>query len=153
MLFIFAAMHEKEKRPEVDIINSVLEDCIIAFPVSSFVISLYQQYQKRGFLTKKQLQGLHDKAAKIKDIAPGKLATLEARINKMPTRYKSELPKASPIEEKNDPAAELINRILQKYPQHKRVLFLKAKLDNHEPITPAELTDLQRLSILLLRTT
>ena len=152
-IYLFLSDMNKEKRAEVDIVNTVLEDCIIAYPVSSFVISLYQQYQKRGFLTKKQLQGLLDKAGKIKDIAPGKLATLEARINKMPTRYKSELPKASPLYEKDDPAAELIDRILQKYPQHKRVLFLKAKLDNHESITPAELTDLQRLSSLLLRST
>src|SRR3954468_19817327 len=82
-------MREKENRTDVDVVNAVLEDCIIAFPVSSFVISLYQQYQKRGYLTKKQLQGLHDKASKISDIAPGKLATLEALFKKRPTRLKS----------------------------------------------------------------
>jgi hypothetical protein len=128
-----------------------LEDCILAFPVSSFVISLYQQYQKRGFLTKKQLQGLHDKASKITDIIPGKLATLEALINKMPTRYKSELPKSSPMFQKDQFMGEMIDRILQKYPQHKRVLFLKAKFDNNEPLSPSEAADLQRLSDLLDR--
>jgi hypothetical protein len=149
MLFTFAAMRENEKRPEVDIINTILEDCILAFPVSSFIISLYQQYQKRGFLTKKQLQGLHDKASKINDIAPGKLATLEARINKMPTRFKSDLPKSSPIIQEDNSTIELIDGILKKYPQHKRVLFLKAKLDNHQAITPAELADLERLAAIL----
>jgi len=149
MLFTFAAMRENEKRPEVDIINTILEDCILAFPVSSFIISLYQQYQKRGFLTKKQLQGLHDKASKINDIAPGKLATLEARINKMPTRFKSDLPKSSPIIQEDNSTIELIDGILKKYPHHKRVLFLKAKLDNHQAITPAEIADLERLAAIL----
>ena len=146
-------MREKDKRSDVDIINSILEDCILAFPVSSFIISLYQQYQKRGFLTKKQLQGLHDKASKINDIIPGKLATLEALINKMPTRYKSELPKSSPMFQKDQFTGEMINRILEKYPQHKRALFLKAKFDNNEPLSPSETADLQRLSDLLNRNT
>jgi hypothetical protein len=144
MVFIFVVMQEKEKKPEVDIINTVLEDCIMAFPVSSFIISLYQQYQKRGFLSKKQLQGLLDKASKINDLAPGKLATLQALINKMPTRFKSELPKAGPLYEKDKTAGEMIESILQKYPQHKRVLFLKAKYDNNESITAAELAELKK---------
>jgi hypothetical protein len=143
-------MKEKEKKPEVDIVNTVLEDCIMAFPVSSFIISLYQQYQKRGFLSKKQLQGLHDKASKIHDIAPGKLATLQALIKKMPTRFKSDLPKPLPIYEKDKSIAEMIESILQKYPQHKRVLFLRAKYDNNESLSPVELADLKRFKELLL---
>ena len=143
-------MQEKEKRPEVDIVNTVLEDCIIAFPVSSFVISLYQQYQKRGFLSKKQLQGLHDKASKIIDISPGKLATLQAMIRKMPTRFKSELPaNPHPIYEKDKSTGDVITAILEKYPQHKRVLYLKAKYDNNESLTTAELADLKRFRELL----
>jgi hypothetical protein len=142
-------MKEKEKKPEVDIINAVLEDCIIAFPVSSFIISLYQQYQKRGFLSKKQLQGLHDKASKISDISPGKLATLQALIKKMPTRFKSELPKAQPIYEKDRSTGDVIDSILQKYPQHKRVLFLKAKYENNEHLSAPELADLKRFKELL----
>jgi hypothetical protein len=138
-------MPEKEKRPEVDIVNTVLEDCIIAFPVSSFVISLYQQYQKRGYLSKKQLQGLYDKASKIKDLSPGKLATLQAMIKKMPTRFKSELPaNPNPIYEKDKSIGETISAILEKYPQHKRVLYLRAKFDNNESLSTAELADLKR---------
>src|ERR1700752_657678 len=109
-------MEHKEKRADVDIVNAILEDCIIAYPVSSFVISLYQQYQKRGFLTKKQLHGLLDKASQINDIAPGKLATLEALIKKMPTRFKSELPKSNPVFQKDKSVGDRINMILEKYP-------------------------------------
>jgi hypothetical protein len=69
------------KKPKIDIINDLLEDCILAYPVSSFVISLYKQYQERGSLSKKQLQGLHSKASKITDVSIGKLGTLEAIIN------------------------------------------------------------------------
>ena len=54
------------KKQGIDIINEVLEACILAYPVSSFVISLYKQYISRGWLTKKQLEGLHGKAQKIK---------------------------------------------------------------------------------------
>jgi hypothetical protein len=144
-------MREKENRTDVDVVNAVLEDCIIAFPVSSFVISLYQQYQKRGYLTKKQLQGLHDKASKISNIAPGKLATLEALVKKMPTRFKSELPKSNPLYHKDASAGDMIEIILQKYPTHKRVLFLKAKYDNNESLSPAELSDLKRFKELLIK--
>ncbi len=89
-----------EKNPGVDIVNEVLEECILAYPVSSFVISLYKQYIERGSLSKKQLQGLYGKASKIERLSPGKLATLEARIKKMPTRFKSDLPVATPCTKK-----------------------------------------------------
>lgn len=135
----------QRKRPELDIVNEVLEECILAYPVSSFVISLYKQYRERGSLSKKQLQGLHGKAMKIKDMAPGKLATLEAIINKMPNRFKSEMPDIKPVFEKDDSVGKLIDQILAKYPQHKRVLFLKSKYDKNETITPAETADLERL--------
>src|SRR3954463_16003039 len=107
------------KRPGIDVVNEVLEECILAYPVSSFVISLYKQYQDRGSLSKKQLQGLHSKASKIKGINPGKLATIEAIINKMPTRDKSVPQTPQPVIEKEDIAGKLIEEILAKYPQHK----------------------------------
>ena len=65
-------------RPGIDIVNEVLEHCLMAYHHSSFLISLYQQYQKRGSLSKKQLQGLFGKAKEVKDFPAGKLATLEA---------------------------------------------------------------------------
>lgn len=131
-------------KKRVDIINEVLEDCIMAYPVSSFIISLYKQYGQRGFLSKKQLQGLHAKASQIKDIAPGKLGTLEAIIKKMPTRYKSEAPPLKPFFEKDEIAGQLIDSILQKAPQHKRALFLKAKYDNNELLMPTEISELKK---------
>ena len=137
-------------KPEVDIVNEVLEECILAYPVSSFIISLYKQYQQRGSLSKKQLQGLYGKASEIKDISPGKLATLEALIKKMPTRYKSDVPAPKPMFEKDESAGQIIEEILTKYPQHKRVLFLKLKYDNNELLSSAEISELKKFKQLIL---
>ncbi len=134
----------QQNKPKLDIINMLLEDCIMAFPVSSFVISIYQQYQRRGWLSKKQLQGLYDKASKINGVLPGRLAALESIIKKMPTREKSELPENAPLFEKDEEAGKLIEEILAKHPQHKRVLFLKAKYDNNEILPPADLSELKK---------
>jgi len=140
----------ENKKPGVDIVNEVLEACILAYPVSSFIISLYKQYISRGWLTKKQLQGLYGKAQKIEELPAGKLAALEAIINKMPTRYKSEVPtEAKPLYEKDEGTGKLIQAILEKYPQHKRVLFLQSKYQNNEPLTGSELGDLKNFSRLL----
>lgn len=138
----------EKKKPDIDIVNEILEECIMAYPVSSFVISLYKQYLQRGSLSKKQLQGLYGKAAKIEGILPGKLATLEALILRMPTKMKSTLPPAEvkPLFEKDTVAGELITAILEKYPQHKRVLFLQSKYDNNEVLQSAELADLKRFA-------
>ena len=139
----------ENKKKGIDIINEVLEDCIMAYPVSSFIISLYKQYGTRGSLSKKQLQGLHAKASKIPGISTGKLGTLEAIIKKMPTRFKSEAPAPKPLYEKDEVTGKMIEVILEKYPQHKRVLFLKAKYDNNELLSPAEITDLKRIRLLI----
>jgi hypothetical protein len=139
----------QQNKPKLDIINMLLEDCIMAFPVSSFVISVYQQYQRRGWLSKKQLQGLYDKSSKINGVLPGRLAALESIIKKMPTREKSELPEATPMFEKDELAGKLIAEILSKYPQHKRVLFLKAKYDNNEILTSADVTELKKFKQVL----
>lgn len=137
------------KGPSVDVINEILEDCLLAFPVSRLLISLYQQYGKRGFLTKKQLQGLHAKASSVPTMNKGKLATLEAIINKMPNRFKSDLPPAQPVYEKDTAVGEIITEILSKYPQHKRVLFLKSKFDNNDPLSTAEQDELKKFKKVL----
>ncbi|HZW70032.1 MAG TPA: hypothetical protein VFF57_04120 [Hanamia sp.] len=134
----------QQNRPKLDIINMLLEDCIIAFPVSSFVISIYQQYQRRGWLSKKQLQGLYDKASKINGVLPGRLAALESIIKKMPTRQKSELPENTPLFEKDPEAGKLIDEILRKFPQHKRVLFLKSRYDNNEILSANDMAELKK---------
>jgi hypothetical protein len=138
-----------KKRPEIDIVNEVLEECILAYPVSSFIISLYKQYQQRGSLSKKQLQGLYAKAITAGTLPPGKLATLEAVINRMATRFKSELPPTTPLYEKEESNGQLIESILAKYPQHKRVLFLKSKYENNETLSSAEIGDLKRFQQVL----
>ncbi|MEO6290777.1 MAG: hypothetical protein ABIO76_12685 [Ginsengibacter sp.] len=140
----------ENSKQKIDIINIVLEDCIIAFPLSSFIISLYKQYMQRGSLSKKQLQGLYSKASKIDGISPGKLGTIEAIIKKMPTRYKSELPEQKPMFEKDKITGEIIDLILTKYPQHKRVLFLKAKYDNDDILSNTENAELRKFKQLLL---
>ncbi len=114
------------------------------FPVSSFVISIYQQYQRRGWLSKKQLQGLYDKASKINGVLPGRLAALESIIKKMPTRQKSELPENTPLFEKDPEAGKLIDEILRKFPQHKRVLFLKSRYDNNEILSANDIAELKK---------
>ncbi len=138
-------------KAKIDIVNSVLEDCIIAFPVSSFIISLYKQYIQRGSLSKKQLQGLYSKASKVDNISTGKLGTLEAIIKKMPTRYKSELPANTPMFEKDKIAGEMINEILLKYPHHKRVLYLQAKYSNNESLSSSENAELKKFHLLLIK--
>jgi hypothetical protein len=105
------------KKTDVDIINDVLEAALQAYPASVFVKSLYNQYHERGGLSKKQLEGLYHKAAKLPDLAPNKL----------------------------------INTILEKYPQHKRVLFFKNKYDNNEVLSVTELGELKKFHTLLIK--
>jgi len=138
-----------KKKSEIDIINEVLEECILAYPVSSFIISLYKQYQQRGSLSKKQLEGLHSKASKAKNMPVAKLATLEALIKKMHTKHKSDIPTPKPLYEKEKSTGQIIDAILVKYPNHKRVLFIKSKYDNNEPLSQAEMNDLKRFKQLL----
>lgn len=137
--------------PDIDIILSILKALLEKKPDSTFTNSLYQQYCERGSLSKKQLEGLHSKASKEKDIHPGKLATLQAIIMRKPTKYRSELPKEVNIPLKNQNSGKMIGEILSKYPQHKRVLFLKAKYDNNDPLSASELAELERFHKLLAR--
>lgn len=136
-------------KPDVDIVLDVLKAVLEAQPMSSFTQSLLHQYQERGGLSKKQLQGLHSKAIKVNTIPANKLATLEAIIMKKPNRYKSALPQAEPLYTKDEKTGELLQSILAKYPQHKRVLFFKSKYDNNEVLLPAEMAELQKFSKLL----
>ena len=136
-------------RPDVDIVLDLLKAVSMAQPQSAFVQSLLLQYQERGGLSKKQLQGLYGKAQKINSIPLHKLATLEAIILKKPNRYKSGLPETTPLYEKDEATGKMIDVILAKYPQHKMVLFLKSKYDNNETLSAAELAELKRLGKML----
>ncbi|CAN5198823.1 hypothetical protein BH09BAC2_BH09BAC2_19380 [soil metagenome] len=134
----------QQKKGKIDIVNIVLEECILAFPVSSFIISLYKQHQTRGSLSRKQLQGLYSKASGIKDIAPGKLAGIEAIIKKMPVRDKSALPDNKPMINKDEESGEMMGFILSKFPQHKRVLFLQSKFEKEEILSPSEKEEVKK---------
>ncbi|RXK81039.1 hypothetical protein [Filimonas effusa] len=144
----------EKKKPDVDVIEKVLDACYKANPDALFVMSLMHQYEERGSLSKKQLQGLFEKAKKVRDLPPNLLATLEARILKMPTRNKAlpdlEKVKAAPFT-KDAHAGALINDILTRYPQHKRVLFLKSRYDNNEVLSPSEVSELEKFGKILLK--
>jgi hypothetical protein len=68
-------MQPQSRKSDPDIIAALIEDGLEAFPVSPLLIGLYQQYQKKGFLTKKQMQGLYSKVSTLAHINSGKLAT------------------------------------------------------------------------------
>ena len=141
----------QKKKPDVDVIMDVLQETLKANPASPFVQSLLFQYQERGGLSKKQMEGLHSKAVKVPTIAAGKLATLQAIILKKPTSYKSPLPIAAAAYVKDTADGDLITAILSKYPLHKRVLFYQAKFDNNEVLSVAEKTELEKFAKLLLK--
>ena len=140
----------QRKKLDVDIVLDILKETLAANPTSTFTASLLQQYQERGGLSKKQLEGLHHKASKVDTIAAGKLATLEAIILKKPMKHRSPLPQPTPLFTKDIAAGNLITEILQKYPQHKRVVFFKAKYDNNEPLAVTETEELKRFHKLLI---
>ena len=129
---------------DIDVIRDILEQTEIAFPESTFAKSLHQQYLNRGGLSKKQLEGLYQMAQKVKTISAGKLSTLEAIILKKPTRYRSDKPEPSPLYKKDEGLENKITAVLEKYPQHKRVLFLKTKFDNNEVLTSTEIAEIEK---------
>ena len=133
-------------KPDVDIVLDILKAVLEAQPLSSFTQSLLHQYQERGGLSKKQLEGLYNKATKVKSIPPGKLATLEAIILRKHSKHKSELPATAPLYSKDEAIGKMIDAILAKFPQHKRVLFFKSKYENNEIFSAGEKTELQKFS-------
>lgn len=142
-------MAMQRTNPDLDIILDIIKALLHVRPDWIFIKSLEQQYCERGSLSKKQLEGLHSAAVKISGIHPGKLATLQAIILKKPTKYRSSLPQQMPAEVKDNNLKEMIENILGKYPQHKRVLFLKAKFDNNEIMGVAEIAELEKFHKLL----
>ena len=135
--------------PDVDIVMDVLKAVLVAQPESSFTQSLLKQYQERGGLSKKQLQGLYSKSQKIAGIPPAKLATLEAIIKRKSTREKSELPETVPLYKKDELLGNMITSVLKKYPGHKRVLYFEVKYNNNEIFSSSEITELKKFAKLL----
>jgi hypothetical protein len=135
---------------EVDVVSDLLRTGMQAFPNSEFIQSLSHQYLVRGWLSKKQLQGLFSKLQKASDVNPGKLATLEAQILKMPNRYRSPLPDTRPMFEKDEATGNKIKIILEKYPEHKRVLYFLARYENNE-LSATEITELEKFYKVLIK--
>ncbi len=135
----------------MDILLDILKEMVQAHPKSAFVSSLYQQYCNRGGLSKKQLEGLYAKAEKAQSISPNKLATLEAIIKKKPTRERAAATIKAELPLRDEALGNLINEILMKYPEHKRVIFLRSKFEHNEHIAAAESEEIKRLHKLLLK--
>lgn len=135
----------------VDVISDILSAALKWYPDSEFVQNLSHQYLVKGGLSKRQLEGLYKKAERIKGLAPGKLATLEAIILKRHKKYKSDLPDNEPLFKKDETSAQLVETILQKYPRHKRVLFFRAKLENNEALSATEAAELAKFHKLLIK--
>jgi len=135
----------------VDVVSDILSAALKAYPDSEFVQSLSHQYLIKGSLSKRQLEGLYKKAERITSIPSNKLATLEAIILKRPKKYKSGLPASEPLYKKDEQSGLLINDILTKYPQHKRVLFFQSKYNNNETLTTTEVAELEKFHKLLIK--
>jgi hypothetical protein len=132
------------KKPDVDVIMDILDAAVAAYPSSAFLQSLWGQYQERGGLSKKQLEGLFKKTQTLSTIPDNKRATLQAEILKRPNRYKSDKPATTPLYQKDERIGAMVEGVLSKYPQHKRVLYFKLRYDNNETLSTAEVTELEK---------
>jgi hypothetical protein len=140
-----------DAKGKLDIIDKILEACYKHNPDALFVMSLMHQYEDRGSLSKKQLEGLYLKAALIPDMPPNWLATLQATINKMHTREKAPATINTPLFEKDEAIGQKMQTILQNYPQHKRVVFLFAKYTKNELLTPTEKAEVEKFYKILMK--
>lgn len=140
-----------KKKPGIDIIDKILDACYKYNPDALFIMSLMHQYEERGSLSKKQMEGLYLKAAKVPDLPPNWLATLEAEIIKRPNRDKTPAASLKPLEEKDLATEGRINAILDKYPQHKRVVFLQSKISNNQVLTIDEKKEVEKFHKLLIK--
>ncbi len=139
----------QRKKQDVDVVRDVLQQMLAARPDSTFIQSLAFQYEERGSLSKKQLEGLLQKATKVPEVPEHKLATLQAIILKKQTRERAAASAPTAFFTKDESIGVILDAILAKYPQHKQVLFLKNKYDNNEILSAAEITDLKRLEKVL----
>jgi hypothetical protein len=138
-------------KKKIDVIDKVLNACYQYNKDALFVMSLMHQYEERGSLSRKQLEGLVLKARKVPDLPAGWIGAIEAIILKMPVRDKT--PVAEQQAPQNDHSLvqqQQITEILQKYPEHKRILFMQSKLTGREQLNTTESAELERLYRLLI---
>jgi hypothetical protein len=136
---------------DINIVFDILTKMKAVHPTSTFINSLYNQYCTRGGLSKKQMEGLLDKAQKTPEIAQGKIATLEAIILKKITRERTKPTIAAVFPQKDESLGKMLEEILAKYPQHKRVLFLQSKYNKNEAISTTETDEVKKFAKLLLK--
>ncbi len=143
------------KNKKIDVIEKLLSLCYEHNKDALFIMSLMHQYEERGSLSKKQLQGLLLKAQKIKEIPAHQIAAVEAIVLKMPTRDKTPVQKTTPANSEAEAqiAAALTQteQILAVYPSHKQVLLLRSNLMSHQSLTPQEQADLNKFVKILIK--
>jgi hypothetical protein len=147
-------IHQKIKRFEpraVDVTMDILQLLLQLQPHSSFIQSLHQQYCERGGLSRKQLEGLHNKAAKCKEVPAQKLATLEAIIKLKPVRNKSSLPTSKKEPEADVMTNKMMEELLVKFPLHKRLLFLQSIFNKNKMLLAAEKEEVHKFYKLLIK--
>ncbi len=136
--------------PDIDIVAQVIEAVLKAKPEDAFCISISIQYMERGGLSKKQLEGLLGKANRISTINPGKLATLEAIIKKKHVTHRSKATITATVKTNDEEAGKMIAAILEKYPQHKRVLLFSSNYNKDGMMAANEKEELIRFYKLLI---
>ena len=143
------------KNKKIDVIDKLLSLCYEHNKDALFIMSLMHQYEERGSLSKKQLQGLILKAQKIKEIPAHQIAAVEAIVLKMPTRDKTPVQKTPPAmseaEAQISTALAQTDQILAVYPSHKQALLLKSKLTSKQPLSPQEQADLTKFVKILVK--
>jgi hypothetical protein len=137
--------------PDLDIVAQIIEAVLKAKPDDVFCKSISVQYMERGGLSKKQLEGLHGKASRIKEIGAGKLATLEAIIKKKHITHKSEVTVVSNEVTVDTAAQKMIEEILEKYPTHKRVLVFKSIFEKDKLLQKNDKEELEKFYKLLFK--
>jgi hypothetical protein len=143
------------KNKKIDVIDKLLSLCYAHNKDALFIMSLMHQYEERGSLSKKQLQGLLLKAQKIKEIQAHQIAAVEAIVLKMPNRDKTPVQKTTPAiseaEAQIAAARAQTEQVLAVYPSHKQVLLLRSKLMSHQSLTPQEQADLTKFVKILVK--
>jgi hypothetical protein len=139
--------------PNLDVVQQVIHAVLAAKPDDAFCKSIATQYIERGGLSKKQLEGLHGKATRIKTIPVGKLATLEAIIKKKHITHKSTATLTATEHVIDTEAENMIHEILAKYPQHKRVLVFKGTFDKEKMLAKNDKLELEKFYKILIKKT
>ena len=143
------------KNKKIDVIEKLLALCYAHNKHALFIMSLMHQYEERGSLSKKQLQGLLLKAQKIKEIPAHQIAAVEAIVLKMPTRDKTPVQKTTPAISEAEAhivaARAQTEQVLAVYPSHKQVLLLRSKLMSHQSLTTQEQADLSKFVKILIK--